>query len=343
MIDRSAPVSPQQASKRHQLDVGAVVIGRNEGGRLSTCIKALHDCHTVVYVDSGSNDGSPALAANLGANVVELNMESPFTAARARNAGFERLCQLTDGGEYVQFVDGDCEVLPGWISGAVNFLESHPEISVVCGRRFERNPTISIYNAMCHREWNTPVGETHACGGDALMRAAALRTVGGFANEQVAHEEPELCGRLRKAGFRIWRLDLPMTLHDAAIFRLRQFYNRSRRAGFGMTQCLVRSGCNIDPNARDIVRRSISWVIILPIIILSSTLVWKPAAVAFLIYPTQILRHAVKDQQGAGGDLRNRMHVAALSMIGKFAEAHGSIEFVLRKVMHQKMTGIFYK
>lgn len=64
----------------------------------------------------------------------------------------------------------------------------------------ERFPEASIYNAMCHREWNTPVGEADACGGDALMRADAFAKVGGFADGQIAYEEPELCGRLRAAG-----------------------------------------------------------------------------------------------------------------------------------------------
>ena len=49
---------------------------------------------TVVYVDSGSSDGSVGLARSMGAEVVELDLSLPFTAARARNAGFERLQQV---------------------------------------------------------------------------------------------------------------------------------------------------------------------------------------------------------------------------------------------------------
>ena len=65
----------------------------------------------IVYVDSGSNDGSVQRARHLGADVIELDMRVPFTAARARNVGFRRLREISPDIEYVQFVDGDCELI----------------------------------------------------------------------------------------------------------------------------------------------------------------------------------------------------------------------------------------
>src|SRR4051794_959052 len=91
--------------------VGIVVIGRNEGERLRRCLlSVIGTGRAVAYVDSGSSDGSVELAKRLGATVVELDMSRPFTAARARNAGFERLTQVAPDLAYVQFVDGDCEI-----------------------------------------------------------------------------------------------------------------------------------------------------------------------------------------------------------------------------------------
>ena len=92
---------------------GAVVIGRNEGDRLRACIESvLPSFRTTVYVDSGSTDGSIPLARSMEVEVVELDMDRPFTAARARNAGFERLKEIKPELAYVQFVDGDCEIVP---------------------------------------------------------------------------------------------------------------------------------------------------------------------------------------------------------------------------------------
>ena len=38
----------------------------------------------------------------------------------------------------------------------------------------------SIYNALCDEEWDTPIGEARECGGDALVRCAALDQIGGY-------------------------------------------------------------------------------------------------------------------------------------------------------------------
>ena len=153
--------------------IGAIAIGRNEGARLVQCLDSLQgQVGRIVYVDSGSTDGSVEMARARGVEVVSLDMTQPFTAARARNAGLEALRQ-GDVPAFVQFVDGDCEVRPDWISKAFSFLQENPKMAVVCGRRRERFPDASIYNAHCDREWDTPVGAALACGGDALMRMAA--------------------------------------------------------------------------------------------------------------------------------------------------------------------------
>jgi len=155
---------------------GVVVIGRNEGERLARCLASVVTVAAkVIYVDSGSSDGSVDLARRLGASVVELDMSVPFTAARARNEGVARLRDLEPEIAYIQFVDGDCEVVKEWLKQAVDFLDQHADVAVVCGRLRERFPDRSIYNMMCDIEWDTPVGETAACGGIAMMRAGALQ------------------------------------------------------------------------------------------------------------------------------------------------------------------------
>src|SRR5438128_11766742 len=85
--------------------LAVVVIGRNEGERLRRCLQSLGDRRSAaVYVDSGSTDGSAALAKSIGVEVVELDSSRPFTAARGRNAGFDRALELHPHAEFVQFV-----------------------------------------------------------------------------------------------------------------------------------------------------------------------------------------------------------------------------------------------
>jgi glycosyltransferase involved in cell wall biosynthesis len=80
-------------------DIAAIAIGRNEGERLVRCFASLQGrVGLIVYVDSGSTDGSVAAAQDSGAEVVALDLSVPFTAARARNAGLARVLELAPGG-----------------------------------------------------------------------------------------------------------------------------------------------------------------------------------------------------------------------------------------------------
>ncbi len=223
---------------------GFVVIGRNEGPRLRICLDSILRQHAgrVVYVDSGSCDGSIALAQAMGVAVVPLDPATPFTAARARNAGVAWLIEQDPQLRYVQLVDGDCELVAGWLDRAIATLEAEPQLAMVCGRRRERHPDASPYNRLCDHEWNTPVGLVPTCGGDAAVRTVAFRQVDGFDPSLIAGEEPDLCHRLRLRGWRIRRIDCDMTIHDAAITRIRQWWQRNRRSGYATAQAMAMRG-----------------------------------------------------------------------------------------------------
>lgn len=210
-----------------------VTIGRNEGERLKRCIESiLTFCMKVVYVDSGSTDGSVEWARAKGCHVHELDSSRPFNMARARNAGFALGKKLWPECRFVHFLDGDCELLQDWAENALTFLKQHPEVAAVCGRRLEKYPENSVYNRMCDIEWNTPLGETRATGGDAIFRTETFEKVGGFNEELIAGEEPELCLRIRLQGGKIWRLPQDMSLHDANLLRFSQWWRRQMRGGF---------------------------------------------------------------------------------------------------------------
>jgi glycosyltransferase involved in cell wall biosynthesis len=223
--------------------IGAVVIGRNEGVRLDTCLRSVRaQFQHIVYVDSGSIDGSVARATLHGVPVVQLDPALPFTAARARNAGFACLRRSLPDLAFVQFVDGDCELVAGWCDDARGFLAATPGAAVVCGRRRERHPDASRYNRLCDYEWDTPIGVADTCGGDALYRAAAFAAAGGFSEDLIAGEEPDLCHRIRMGGGTIHRIDRDMTIHDAAMTDFLQWWQRNRRSGYASAEALARRG-----------------------------------------------------------------------------------------------------
>ena len=321
--------------------LGIVIIGRNEGERLVRCLESVGGSQaSVVYVDSGSTDGSREEARSRGATVVALDMAIPFTAARARNEGFSALCDQHPQLDYVFFVDGDCEVVPGWTDGALQHLERNSGVAVVCGRRRERHPETSIYNEMCDAEWNTPIGEALSCGGDSVMRAAAVKAVGGFDSSLIAHEEPELSARLRAGGWKIHRIKADMTLHDAAITRLGQVWKRSRRAGFGYTQVLSKNPQGADRALVMLVVRPLFWAIALPLAIIFAAFFWTPALLLLPIaYVLQFARVALRTQ----GSIRYKLGFAFLSLLSKFAETGGVLEFACKRLLGLRMDAIVYK
>ena len=315
--------------------VAAVAIGRNEGERLRRCLQSLTaQTGRVVYVDSGSTDGSREVACALGAEIVELDMSRPFTAARARNAGVARLRE--DGlPEFVQFVDGDCALEPGWIAAALQEMAGDPALAVVCGRRREIAPEASVYNRLADREWNTPVGEAKACGGDSLMRMAAFEAVGGFDPRVIAGEEPELCVRLRQAGWRIRRIDRDMTRHDAAMTRFSQWWTRAVRGGYAYALGYAMHGAPPERHKAGEVRRIALWAVALPLAVLAAVLALGPwALAALLVYPAQVLRMTLRDSDFV---------YAVFTMLGKFAEAQGMLRFLRDRAAGRTPQIIEYK
>lgn len=213
--------------------IGAVIIGRNEGDRLVRSLRSVvAEGLTAVYVDSGSSDRSVANATAANIETVELDPSRPFSAARARNEGVDRLLEVAPDCEMVMILDGDCELVSGFVARAARSLAENPAVAVVCGRRTELDPDRSIYNRMADIEWDTPVGYAAACGGDSLMRLSAFREVGGFDPLARAGEEPELCQRLHSAGWSVLRIDAKMTRHDLAMTRFGQWWKRQFRVGY---------------------------------------------------------------------------------------------------------------
>jgi GT2 family glycosyltransferase len=324
--------------------VGLVAIGRNEGERLRQCLlSVIGKVAHVVYVDSGSTDGSIELARSLLVDVVELDLSTPFTAARARNAGFAHLLQKNTQLEFVQFVDGDCEVVEGWIERALAQLEAQPNVAVVCGRRRERFPKQSIYNQLCDMEWDTPIGEAKACGGDSMMRVKAFQQVGGFNPALIAGEEPELCVRLRQKEWKILRIDAEMTLHDAQMTRFSQWWKRALRAGHAYAEGAWLHGRSSEGHWR---RESWSiwfWGFYLPLLALG--LIWPTHGFSLLLlvgYPVLAGRIFIKQRR------QNicTEHAAIYSLscvLGKFAQVGGTLGFLRTHLLGTKSTLIEYK
>lgn len=325
--------------------IGVVAIGRNEGERLGACLlSVIGKGRTVVYVDSGSTDGSVELARSLGVHVVELDLSIPFTAARARNAGFEYLLRVKPEVEFVQFVDGDCRVVEGWLECAVRELVAQPEVVVVCGRRREEFPTNSIYNRLCDIEWNTPVGEAKACGGDSMMRVTALKKVGGFNPTLIAGEEPELCLRLRRVGGKILRIDAEMTLHDAQITRFSQWWKRSIRSGYAFTEGAWLYSRNSEQLWIRESRRIWFWAVLLPLLVIVGLLPTRGLSILLLFMAYAFVAYRVyRSTRKRGFKSTDAIFYALFCAIEKYPQLLGTIQFYIFRFLKRQRTIVEYK
>ncbi len=334
----SEPATPEGPER-----VAAVVIGRNEGEALRRCLESLAGLSPVVYVDSGSTDGSVALARERGAVAVELDLGVPFTAARARNAGLSRLRELEPGVAFVQFIDGDCELAPGWLRPALAKLRSEPGVAVVCGRRRERRPEASPYNRLCEIEWNTPIGEASACGGDALMRADALQAVGGFNAELIAGEEPDLCFRLRRHGHRIWRLDAEMTLHDANITNFWQWFRRTLRSGHAYAEGFALHRREAGGYYRRQVCSNLVWGAMLPLGVLALAPPTGGASLFLLLAYAWLGLRVYRGIRRRGVPPAHARLYARYCVLGKIPSAYGQIRYWLGHIFGKRSAIIEYK
>ena len=310
--------------------VGVVAIGRNEGERLRACLASLAPYGLpTVYVDSASSDGSPGVATEAGVAVVELDKARPMSASRARREGAERLLFDRPDLEYVFFVDGDCTVDASWIESAVRALVADPGVGAVCGRRREQSPEASAYNLMCDHEWDTPVGECDSVGGDSVFRVKAYQEAGGFDPSVPAGEEPELCQRVRRAGWALQRIDAEMTVHDAAMTSFAPWWRRQVRTGYSGADVEARFGLGLFDR---LIRGALFWSLVCPLSAVAASIAagafWGPraASVVLLVAVFGVALQVLRIASGVSGrPWSERLRIAVLTMIAKPAIVLGAM------------------
>ena len=280
--------------------LSVVVIGRNEGARLLGCfasVRAMEFAGEVetIYVDSGSTDGSVAAMQAAGVTVVRLVDDRP-TAAKGRNAGWR-----VSNAETVLFLDGDTVLHPRFVVEAMPAFDD-ASVAVVWGHRRELYPGNSAYNRVLDLDWVYAPGFTSFCGGDALFRREVLQQTGGFDETLIAGEEPELCRRILDLGGHILHVDLPMTGHDLAVTRFRQYWRRATRAGHAYAEVASRFRGTANPFwSEDVARNRKRAVALMALPLLGvalSLLLWRawPLLVVVAVVMLLALRTAWKSR-----------------------------------------------
>jgi glycosyltransferase involved in cell wall biosynthesis/GT2 family glycosyltransferase len=113
----------------------SVVVPVKDGARFLDELLAALAGEDVLVIDSGSADGSVAIARRHGVRVHEIAPHE-FGHGRTRNLGAE----LTDG-DVIAFLTQDATPLPGWREAIEEALAAHPEAGAVFGPHLPRPDT----------------------------------------------------------------------------------------------------------------------------------------------------------------------------------------------------------
>ncbi len=305
-------------------DTAAVVIGRNEGPRLSRALRSvLGQCAPVVYVDSASTDGSPETARALGADVVALDMSIAFTFGRARNRGTERVLELAPNALYVQFVDADSEIVTPWLQTGRAALDADAGVGAVHGRVRERRTNDTIYDRLYSLEFDPRCEDPKLFGGMAMLRIAAMNAVGGYLDTLQTFEDHDLSLRLRRAGWRVQRVDADMAIHESRMTRCADWWQRERRAGHARAQLFLHGAQGDEGPWRRSYVSIWFWAVAIPMLALVAIWQSTTAAVGILLaYPATFGRIFVRMRRN-GFPSADAALYAAGRVVGKFPQFHG--------------------
>lgn len=330
------PTLHAAAKAREHSDVGVVVIGRNEGERLMICLESLERAGAplthLVYVDSGSSDGSVDRVRARGVDVIAI--EKPFTAAKGRNAGFTHLTTKHQSLLAMQFVDGDCEYFPSWLDVASTLLRTDDSIVAVTGVQHERRPDATVYNLLCDVEWTGVVGDMDTFAGNVMVRVDALHLSGLYNPDLIAGEDPELSIRVKKStGRRIVRIEEPICLHDVDMTRASQWWKRSVRSGHAFAQVSRMHGQAPLNFWKKETRSNWIWGAALPLA--APPLV--PPAWMYLFW------RIYRDARRRGLDARSARVYAFFTTVGKLPQALGQAKYWWNEMRGVKSRIIEYK
>lgn len=192
----------EETDDRSEL-LSVVVIARNEEERIETCLESIFTvCEgvipfEVIIVDSNSTDRTVDIAAKRPVDIYVIEDEKVTSPAAGRYVG-ARFAE----GDYLFFVDGDMEVVDGWVGRAIDLLRDCPAIGGVSG---------SVDDA--ERPPEDGVRTTPAFDGHGIFTAAAYHEAGGFDPAIRGSEDYELCYRITDTGYALVELPTVTVRH----------------------------------------------------------------------------------------------------------------------------------
>jgi GT2 family glycosyltransferase len=184
------------------VEMSFIVPVRNDADGIERCLNSIAAAGIAskrsveaIVVDNESIDGSGTRAHALGATVIHLHGR----VARLRN-----LAANAARGQVLAFVDADHEIVPGWVTAAMERLEDE-SIAAIGAAYHPPSPANWVqrtYDLL--RDHQPGFRQVPWLGsGNLVVQRRCFEAVGGFDETLETCEDVDLCQRLRRAGFRV--------------------------------------------------------------------------------------------------------------------------------------------
>ncbi|MDB5744875.1 MAG: glycosyl transferase, family 2 [Polaromonas sp.] len=174
----------------------------------------------VVLADSCSSDRTVELAQQYPIRIVQFRHAQERCCGAGPQLGYQH-----SQGEFVYILDGDMQMVEGFLEKALDFMAEHPDVAGVGGRVVENNHESLEYLARAERiALHQLPGNVDRLDGGGLYRRSAVVAAGYLSDRNLhSYEEFDLAVRLRSLGWRLWRLPADAANHfghDAPPYQL---------------------------------------------------------------------------------------------------------------------------
>jgi GT2 family glycosyltransferase len=203
-----------RADTRPGLTLTVVVKCLNEAENLRRCLTSLVRQTAgmqaeIIVVDSRSTDASVAIAAEFPVRIVQF-----VNAADPRCGSVAQLGFQCARGRFLLIVDGDMELLPGFLSQALAAFAADARLAGVGAGHMEMSDAIEFRDRNARRDPYATSGQVLRIAGCGMYRVDALRELGYFTDRNLhCFEEFELGMRLRRAGWQLTMLKMLCVRH----------------------------------------------------------------------------------------------------------------------------------
>jgi glycosyltransferase involved in cell wall biosynthesis len=214
-----------------------IIIGRNEGWKLSLCLKSVFKTieynqlksYEVIYVDSMSSDDSISRAKEF-AEVRIIQLKGYYNAAVARNIGAEY-----SNGEILFFIDGDMELIPDFLSVVLNENQNltYPFMSGIYeDYLYNSDWVFTGVNRRYSLSEGMPDSFEKVTGGLFLIAKSEWTEIGGMDTRFSRSQDLDLGLRMSKRGMKLLRKPILAAKHHTQSYldetRVQDFITKSR-------------------------------------------------------------------------------------------------------------------